>query len=254
MLELAKIFFINMKKDHERRELLEASLREHFRGVPFERIEAVTPETMWEHEAFFKGRLCDRLKPIDGVYPLPGTICCNLSHYQALRKIESEWRVHQRPDCCYLLLEDDCVFDGTVYPKIKNTIFPSLPEDWKLVKHSLGKAIQNDRVGDLFFDVSGARDKNWDYYWGTHFVIYNGRSIAEIIRLMETTLITDTDGWMRCNIDGNYSFAQHMHIKQSNLGGSNTNPNYASPRFEDRTNRFRRGSILSRAWDLLRAA
>lgn len=253
-MELAKIFFINMKKDRERRALLEASLSQHFPGVPVERIEAITPDTLHEHEDFFKGRLSDRLKPVDGIYPLPGSICCNLSHYRAWKRIESEWQEHRRQDSCYLLLEDDCVFDGTVYPMLRDTFFPALPEDWRIVKHSLGKKIEKDLVGDLFYDVSAARGKEWNYYWGAHFNVYNGRWIADIVRLMETTPFIGTDGWIRENVNGNYSFAKPMHIKQSNLGGSNTNPNFAGPKYEDRSQRFGHSATLSRIWNLFRAA
>lgn len=238
-MQLERILYINLETDRERKRRLEAQLRRHFAEVAVERIEAVSPSELPEHVDFFGDRLGDRERPVDGRYPFPGTLACFLSHRRALQTIEENWRQSGcRTGAAYLVLEDDCVFDRTVPRLIADRIDSQLPGGWKAVKHSLGYRRRDDRVNRMLSDLSGARFLNWEYYWGTHFVIYDAAAVAEIIEKTDTLEIGSYDGWLRDNVEGVYTFARRVHIKQSQLGGSNTDPNFRGPEHEDRTRAF----------------
>lgn len=102
-------------------------------------------------------------------------------------------------------------------------------------------------MNKIFFDIGGAKFKNWDYYWGAHFLIYNENAVKDIIRKMETSTISrGYDVWIRDNVDCVYSFVKNIHIKQSNLGGSNTNPDFSESDHEDRGFRFNEFHIRRR--------
>ena len=45
-------------------------------------------------------------------------------------------------------------------------------------------ALRKDLVNESFLNISGARNKSWEYYCGTHFMIYNEHTIHEIIAIM----------------------------------------------------------------------
>ena len=237
MVNIEKIYFINLDKDRERKSLIEFRINEFFPGIPFERLPGQPPETINAHEAFFRNRLVEGLQAVDGRYPFPGRIGCFVAHYLALKKIENDFGGHEGENAC-LVLEDDCVFDKTVYPAISQCLSVHLPDDWTIVKHSRGKKGRQDLTNKQFFNISKARCRPWNWYWGAHFMIYRIGAVNEIIRKMETGSVYSFDLWIRNNVDGVYSFSRRLHIKQSNINGSNTNPTISGPGYEDRTQLF----------------
>lgn len=243
-MDIQRILYVNIDKDRARRELLERRIRRHLPGVPHERVDAVSLPTLHEHTDFFAGRLRPRDTPVDGVYPYPGTIGCFLSHYRALTRLAEIQRQSADADAAYLVLEDDCVFDHTVFPYVQGRLDSHLPDDWQAVKHSLGRRDRSHLVNRALIDVGRARDLSWEYYWGSHFVIYRGRAVARIAAAMERGTLYCFDRWLRDEVDGVYSFARPVHIKQSNLGGSNTNPAYAGPQHEDASTEFPGGPLV----------
>ena len=239
-VRLQKIYFINLDKDSERRNLLESRLRRHYPEIPYERFSALSADSFDRYLPFFQHRLRDNMQPVNGVYPRPGTLGCFLSHYQLLKQIDANWRENGPQDACYLVLEDDCVFDESVLPKISHWIDESIPSDWSVVTHPKGRIYWRDRANKYFHHIHSARHRKWIYYWGAHFCIYRGCAIGKIVELMEQEEIYDVDKWLRNNVSGAYSFRQHLRIKTSNLGGSNTNPRFAGPENQDATSIFRR--------------
>lgn len=234
-MQIDKVYYINMDKDRERRELLERRIERHFPGVPRQRIRGVPANEIDRHEAFFGGRLAAGLQPVDGEYPLPGLIGCTLAHRLGVQAIREEFG--ERDARC-LVLEDDCVFDGTVPAYLEELTEDEIPADWRALLHTRGRRSRFDRVNPHFLNIHRARHRRWNWYWGTHFVIYRSNRAHEILALMDRLEIYAIDKWLRDNVEGLYSFSRRLRIKQSNLGGSGTNPDFAGSAFEDRSESF----------------
>jgi GR25 family glycosyltransferase involved in LPS biosynthesis len=169
------------------------------------------------------------------VYPLPGVVGCTLAHRSAMQTIHREFGGR---DACCLVLEDDCVFDRSVTAYLDGLSPDKIPSDWRALMHSRGRRSRRDRVNPYFFDMHRARNRRWNWYWGTHFVIYRTSRVHEILALLDRLEIYVIDKWLRDNVEGLYSFTHRLHIKQSNLGGSGTNPDFANDVFEDRSETF----------------
>jgi GR25 family glycosyltransferase involved in LPS biosynthesis len=242
-MKIDKIYYINLDKDLERRELVARRIERHFSGIPCQRIRGVPADEIDRHEAWFRGRLAERARPVDGVYPLPGLIGCVLAHRAAMQAVHAEFG--QRDARC-LVLEDDCVFDGTVPAFLKSLSEDEIPADWRALLHTRGKRSRSDRVNPCFYDIHRARDRRWNWYWGTHFVVYRTNRVQEILDLLDRLEINSIDKWLRDNVEGLYSFTRRLHIKQSNLGGSATNPDFASDAFEDRSESFGLSSYFNK--------
>ena len=244
--KIEKIYFINLDRDETRRRLIEDRISLSFPSVPCERIIGVPAESLTQYEQFFSGRLKEPFQLDGKVYPRPGTIGCFLAHRNALREASRFHIEHnkngQSDDGAILVLEDDCVFDQSVLPAMEAAMHSYLPDDWNAIKHSLGGSNICDRINKGFNDISGARLRRWTYYYGAHFVIYRLAAVDDVLQRMESGIICDYDVWLRDNIDHVYSFAQHFHIKQSGLGGSNTNPKI---QVENQTNRSSLAKLLT---------
>lgn len=238
-MKITKAYYINMDKDVERRQLLEARLERHHPELAIERIPAIDESQLAQFEEHFLPILPDHLKASSEGYPEPGTIGCWLSHRLVLQKIAAEWSISQDPEDIYLVLEDDCVFDQSALPMALARMHKYLPSDWTMVKHSLGQVAGRERVNIGFYRPEKRTGRNWNYYWGTHFLLYRGSAASVTLRMLdEATQLNSIDVWLREHISGLYSFAQPLHIKQSNLGGSNTNPEFASPKYGDPSDKF----------------
>ena len=242
-MKIDKIYYINLDKDLERRELVARRIERHFPGIPCQRIRGIPASEIGRHDAFFKGRLAKRLRAVDDVYPLPGLIGCTLAHRAAMQAVCAEFG--ERDGRC-LVLEDDCVFDGTVPAYLEGLSENSIPADWKALLHTRGRRDRSDRANAHFYHMHRARKRGWNWYWGTHFVIYRTNRIHEILTLMDRLEIYAIDKWLRDNVEGLYSFTRRLHIKQSNLGGSATNPDFASDAFEDRSESFGLSSYFNK--------
>lgn len=242
-MKIHKIYYINLDQDRERRELIERRIGQHFSGIPCQRIRGVPANEIGRYETFFKDRLAARLRPVDGVHPLPGLIGCTLAHRVGMQAIQEEFG--ERDAHC-LVLEDDCVFDGTVPAYLDGLSSDSIPADWRALMHTRGWRSRFDRPNPYFYDIHRARNRRWNWYWGTHFVIYRTSRVHEILALMDHLEIYVIDKWLRDNVEGLYSFTRRLHIKQSNLGGSGTNPAFAGKAFEDRSENFGPASYLNK--------
>jgi hypothetical protein len=84
-------------------------------------------------------------------------------------------------------------------------------------------------------------------------MIYRTNRVHEILALLDRLEICAIDRWLRDNVAGLYSFTRRLHIKQSNLGGSGTNPDFASAAFEDRSETFGLASYRNRLRSFLNA-
>jgi hypothetical protein len=178
------------------------------------------------------------LQQVDGSYPRPGTIACFVSHYLALKAARDSWAAAE-PDQACLVLEDDCVFDETVAPFISAQIDSFVPPDWQIIKHSLGRSVRRNRVNPMFYDVAHPHPSGDRFFWGSHFLIYRASALDGILGQMEAGEVKDYDGWLKSHIEKVYSIAAPLHIKQNNLGGSNTHPDFAGVLWEDRYPGFR---------------
>ena len=234
-MKIHKIYYINLDQDRERRELIERRIERYFPGIPCQRIRGVPADEIGQYEAFFGERLVDRARPVDGVYPLPGLIGCALAHRAAMQAIQDEFG--ERDARC-LVLEDDCVFDGTVPAYLDEFPEGLIPADWRALMHTRGRRSRFDRSNPHFYDIHRARNRAWNWYWGTHFMIYRTNRVHEILALLDRLEIDSIDKWLRDNVEGLYSFTRRLRIKQSNLGGSATNPAFAGEAFEDRSESF----------------
>jgi len=250
-MQLKQAYFINLEKDIERLQLMEARLSAALPDTPYQRFSAISAEQLGQYENYLGDRLSPGLKPVDGRYPRPGLAASCVSHYLVLKAIVMGQGSGDE-DSAYLVLEDDCVFDETVFPAIGRITTQHLPGDWTAVKHSLGRRARTDLANEAFYEVSRAKSRTWKYYWGAHFVIYRGSAVAHIVHKLETCPIYSHDIWLRNNIDHVYSFARRLHIKQSNLGGSNTNASFAGPEHEDRNHKFGVTSLIPKIYRRLR--
>ena len=234
-MKIDKIYYINLDQHRERRERVERRIEQHFSDIPSQRIRGIPADEIDRHEAYFQERLVERARPVDGVYPLPGLIGCMLAHRVAMQAVHAEFG--ERDARC-LVLEDDCVFDGTVPAYLDTLSEDKIPADWRALLHTRGRRSRADRVNPYFYDMHRARDRRWNWYWGTHFVIYRTNRVHEILELLDRLEINSIDKWLRDNVEGLYSFTRRLRIKQSNLGGSATNPLFAGDAFEDRSESF----------------
>lgn len=207
-MKISKIYYINLDEDRERRKLIERRIERHFPGVPCQRIRGVAADEIGQHEAFFRGRLANKARPVDGVYPLPGLIGCALAHRAVMQAIHEEFG--ERDAQC-LLLEDDCVFDGTVPAYLDGLSAEQIPADWRALLHTRGRRSRLDRVNPYFYDIHRARNRRWNWYWGTHFMIYHTDQVHEILALLDRLEIDSIDKWLRDNVAGLYSFTRRLH-------------------------------------------
>lgn len=242
-MDIDRIYYINLDRDRKRRELVERRIERHFPGIPCQRIRGIPANEIDRYEPFLGERLAARLRPVDGVYPLPGLIGCTLAHRVGMQAINEAFG--ERDARC-LVLEDDCVFDATVPAYLEGLSEDEIPADWRALMHTRGRRSRFDRVNPHFYNIHRARNRRWNWYWGTHFVIYRTRRVHEILSLMDRLEFYAIDKWLRDNVEGMYSFTRRLHIKQSNLGGSGTNPDYASDAFEDRSESFGVASYFNR--------
>jgi len=150
----------------------------------------------------------------------PGMLGCYLSHYFILKKISNDIKKTSYKKYKYFLVfEDDCVFDQSFINFLKNDINDYLPYQWKLLRPNFGKESTDDAINKYFYN-SYKRYKidkfnGWNYYWGTHMNIYNGRYIDEIINLLDNTYIADIDNLFNKTLDMSFTFKKkNMTISQ----------------------------------------
>lgn len=250
-VDLHKIYFINMDKDSERRAVMEQRIERCFPGIPCQRMRGMEPREISQHDGFCRDRLTGKAAPVNGRYPFPGIIACTLTHRMVYQAILQDFQTGQG-NC--LVLEDDCVFDETVREYLSGLSDRDIPPDWRVLKHSLGWKSPLDRINRHFYDLRRARGRRWSWYWATHFMIFRSDRIADVLAEMEKGQLFVIDRWIRDRVDGAYSFARPLHIKQSNMGGSNTNPDFSDGSFEDRNEDFGVASSLRRVKQYVRAA
>ena len=236
-MKFQEIHYINLEKDVRRRARIESQIARSFSSTPCRRFDAVSAATLEPHQLFVEGRLAPQLCRPGGGYRHPGTIACFVSHYLVLKKILDCVR-SDGPGEPFLVLEDDCVFSSGAARYVLGLGDDQLPPDWAVLKHSLGRRDPTHRVDKFFYSASAAVDTPWNWYWGTHFMIYNPLAVPGIVAKMESGPVYAFDGWVKRELNHVYSFARRVWIRQSNLGGSNTNPEWVNPTLNQRLRSF----------------
>ncbi|MFT7532594.1 MAG: GR25 family glycosyltransferase involved in LPS biosynthesis [Gammaproteobacteria bacterium] len=188
MINLDKIYYINLNEREDRREFMEGQLSKI--KIPHERFTAIRPseEDLNGQYKNFYNRFANQEKYI--VPKLLGTLGCYLSHYFVQKKaLES---THGN----YLVLEDDWTIDSECIKEIKKLFNSgSIGSDWDIfgsfwsshkeivIKH------QGIIKGSRFYKGRGCQPMG-----GTHFMLFNKKSTSKIVNFLDCENVFNIDG------------------------------------------------------------
>jgi GR25 family glycosyltransferase involved in LPS biosynthesis len=224
-MNIKKIYYINLEKDNNRRLCIEKNIKSLLPLIPFERIEAISKLDIKNFENFTLKRLAKSWLPVSGVYPKPGGIGCYLSHYEARLKISNEIKTSINDSDYYMVLEDDCIFGDDFLSLISDEgFYKNIPLDAKILKPVSRKFDETHRVNEFFYDVSKSKELDYNYYFGTHMLIYRALNFQETCSELDQLPIFDIDWLINKKLEGIYAFGKESSsfVMQTNEGGSNT--------------------------------
>lgn len=222
---IKKIYYINLQKDENRRFDIEKNLKLILPTILCERIEAVNKLEIKNYENYTIERLAKSWLPENGVYPKPGGVGCWLSHYEARVKIANDIKTSCGDSDFYLVLEDDCIFGEEFINLITDKLFlENIPTDARILKPVSRKFDDSHKVNEVFYDVSKSKDLDYNYYFGTHMLIYKASNFMETCSYLEKLPIFDIDWIINKRLNGVYAFGKESRsfVMQTNAGGSNT--------------------------------
>jgi len=225
-MKIKKIYYINLKKDTLRRAIIEECIALHFPNIPCERVEAVGKDDLIRFEDVFLNRLTKSWKPIEGVYPKPGGIGCYLSHEICRKKIMHEINsTGSKFDEYFMVLEDDCIIGKDFVSLISDQNFlSSIPSEAKVLKPVARKFDEAHKVNNFFYDVSKSKELDYNYYFGTHMLLYRSSSMGLTTLELNNLPVFDIDWLVNKKLNGVYAFGEESRsfVMQTNLNGSNT--------------------------------
>lgn len=131
---------------------------------------------------------------VDGRWPIAGT---SFSHYSAIRRV-SEMREKLIANNELLMIVEDDVTIRPNFPKLWEAVWPSVPEDWDILRvgwygdyHNCTQVV-NDHV-----DVAAWRDapgpRGPCMYCGAHAYVVNPVNVDRVLRRFENSKMTYAD-------------------------------------------------------------
>lgn len=219
-----KIFYINLDKDINRAQFMTDQLTKLFPNIESHRFRAFDRDYVNSNSEVIKPKVQGSyLEFQNGKFPKPGAIGCYLSHLQVIKDIVNSCENSLGRDDYYLVLEDDCLLPIDISDFLR-AMLDSAIFDWTILKPCCRKFDDAHRFNDIFFKTNLSINLDYNYYFGTHMLIYRGSEIAAVIKQLETLRIMDIDYIINKLLTGVFAFelSSDTYIKQSNEGGSNT--------------------------------
>lgn len=114
-----EIWYVNIEKRKDRRELIERQLSMYFKEIRYNRFEGVVPNNEILLKLYKEGRLSlDNYKIImtgTSSFMTRGSVGCYLSHLEILKKCRDESKI-------YIVFEDDVIMNKDIEEKIKKVL------------------------------------------------------------------------------------------------------------------------------------
>lgn len=229
---IKKIYVINLKKRIDRKQEISKLLSQNFPKKNVEYFNAITKKNIYtkENKKFWSGRLSLKLRKEKNntskvAESFEGTVACYVSHFKVLINLYlMNITKENNKENIFLVLEDDCLFGKKTIQLLKSNIFTSLiPNQWSILKPTWGKKSKQDKINDIFYNVTQARNRTWNYYFGNHFMLYNPTKIYSILWQIAKNEVNDMDVIMTKNVNHIYAFDDE-NIKQNKQSISDRDP------------------------------
>lgn len=247
--QIEKIYYINLAKDKRRNKKISQLLSRAFPSIDATRFNAIDKNSLDSYKDIWQNRIANwwlqEEKNSSKTLKKPGGLGCYLSHYIILKEIQKYIRSHpEKKTKIFMVLEDDCVWGKKYMAFIKDPkVYAELPADWNILRPVQGRVIGEHRENNLYnveksighYETKKPGVKQWEFYYGTYMVIYNGHSIDHIIEQIDSKPIYDIDVLLSNSLKGNYAFGEKPKniglqksrlgkkwVTTNNIGGSNT--------------------------------
>lgn len=188
---LTASYFINLDRQHERREYMEAQFKDH--GIDCRRFSAFDKKLLSDtklNEMKMNNVLHKNYNP----RPNNGSIACLISHVNLYKQIYEEY-----DGGIFLVFEDDCKILPDFSEKLNNYL-ERLPEEWDMIWLGYNK-IKGERYDDNFYiPLSG---NNIGYNSQHHCYLLHYNFIPKIIEILLplTSNFKTKDKKLRYNFD-----------------------------------------------------
>lgn len=213
---IEKIYYINLDHRTDRKYAIEKQLNMYFQDKNIERITGVKKEDIYkkENKKYWKMNIKNDSQIKLMRQNEKAVISCYISHVKTLTKIAIEKR-RRHNDEVIVIVEDDCVFDQSFIDLLKSDAFlENIPEVWNILKPTWGKKNKNDKINKIFYNVTKAKDRSWQFYYGNHFLLYNARKIVHILEKISKHSVGNIDIIINKNVDNIYAFDGDCYQKQ----------------------------------------
>lgn len=187
-MDIKEIRYINLRKNTIKRLLMELLLRKL--KYPKEWVEGVVwDESKSEYRDLVKNGLEDYAKR-ESISRQKGIIGCWIAHTYALKDVRHDNGIT-------VVLEDDFVCKKDFFDYALSMI-RRFDRDFDVIifDPSGTGPMSADFVGTGICKLKG---HSYPYYFGSHCLFINNRSIQRILKIKEKSLIKDYDGFLLCN-------------------------------------------------------
>jgi len=235
--KIQKIYVIHLKTRTDRKLQISLLLSKYFPNKEVQYFNAITKKDIYkkQNRIFWEGRLDLKLRKeknnsFEIASPFEGTIACYVSHFKVLINLylmntTKKNNKKKEDGTIFLVLEDDCIFEKKTIQLLKSDTFASsIPKPWSILKPIWGKKNDQDKINNIFYNVTKARNRSWDYYFGNHFMLYNSEMSHHILWKMIKKNVNDIDVILSKNVDFIYAF-DYGNIKQNVKSISDRDPN-----------------------------
>jgi len=222
------IYYINLEKDVGRRDQMEAQLKAIYPSTPFSRFPALDRIYVKENQDVISKRVEGTYLQLNsGDFPRPGAIGCYLSHEKIIEELQDP--VNSSSDDIFMVLEDDCRISPS-FPSYFSQMVSHLNKidfQWTVLKPVCRKSVESHKVNDFLYKTSLSKELDHSYYFGTHMLFYNAKTINKLLLDLRSRKIKDIDYVLNKEIEGVFAFKLQWPemVWQDNLGGSNTTDN-----------------------------
>lgn len=218
---ITKIYVINLKKRNDRKRKILKILQKHFSDKKIYFFNAIEKKDIYtkENKKLWLKKLSSKLRKNNGNFfqlaqQYSGTVACYLSHLKVLMNLDSINPIEE--DEIFLVMEDDCFFDEKTIQLLKSQNFvASLPNNWFILKPTCGKKDKQDKINNVFYNVTKARNRTWDYYFGNHFMLYNAQKLTDVIQTIDQQNVHDIDIIIAKHVNNIYAFDSTIKQKKS---------------------------------------
>lgn len=195
MLQIDKVFFINLALRTDRNEFMSSYLGEM--GLPYERFDAVCPtidslvSPHGMHHNFYE-RATDRFKSYAANPSLhrraTGVFGCYISHYR-IHEFAIENDIGN-----YIILEDDCQIQNSTLDKISAALQNGeIDADWDIIRSCWESSSRIEKFTASHHESDYSDGDGHSYFGGTHFSLFKGRSARKIFEHLANDRLLSID-------------------------------------------------------------